>query len=172
MSPVIFTCASALPWVLPLWSAERINWSGTLRAAWLLCDGTGCWPCDCHVSLWTEINSLKDTPDKCLMETWFFFNHSSTTFVLSSVQSAPLCWAGRGCWVSSWTIEPAVRQAEGGTKHPTIPSPLPYEDGTNGLYKRQQRKVLLRVPVTKESLGGRLRDRKVMSVITAGCSCR
>lgn len=55
----------------------------------------------------------------------------------------------------------------GGTKHPTVP-PFHLKDGTNWIYKRQQRKVLLRVPITIDSLGGRPENRKVMSVITAG----
>lgn len=50
----------------------------------------------------------------------------------------------------------------------TLLSPLPFEDGTNWLYKRHQRKVHPRVPITIESLGGRPENRKVMSVITAG----
>lgn len=50
----------------------------------------------------------------------------------------------------------------------TLLSPLPFKDGTNWLYKRHQRKVLPRVPVTMDSLGGRTENRRVMSVITAG----
>lgn len=101
------------------------------------------------------------------MQTWCLFNHRSTSFVLLSTRSAPLSQAGRGCWISSWTIEPAARQAEGGNKAPYCP-PFHLKDGTNWLYKRHQRRVLLRVPITIESLGGRSENRKVMSVITAG----
>lgn len=50
----------------------------------------------------------------------------------------------------------------------TLLSPLPFEDGTNWLYKRHQRKVLQRVPITIDSLGARPENTKVMSVITAG----
>lgn len=50
----------------------------------------------------------------------------------------------------------------------TLLSPLPFEDGTNWLYKRDQRKVLLRLPITIDTLGGGPLKRKVVSVITAG----
>lgn len=82
-------------------------------------------------------------------------------------RTTPSGWKG-GCWISSRTIEPAARQAEGGNKAPYCPPPLPFEDGTNWLYKRHQRKVPLRVSVTIDSLGGRPENRKVTSVITAG----
>lgn len=122
-------------------------------------------PCDCHVSLLTGINSLKDRLNKCLTKNMLLFK--TTVAQDLRVRSAPLSPAGWGCWISSMTIEPAARQAEGRTKHPTVP-PLQFEDGTNWLYKRHQRKVLLRVPITIDSLGGRPGNRKVSSLITAG----
>lgn len=70
-----------------------------------------------------EINSLKGRLNKCLMWTWFLFNHS-TGFALLSVWSAPLSQAGWGCWVSSRTIKPAARQEESRTKQPTVPLPF------------------------------------------------
>lgn len=77
--------------------------------------------------------------------------------------------AGRGCWITSWTSEPAVRQAESGNKAPYCPPLLALKDGINWPDKRYQRKVLLRVLEFNRPLyGSRAQNRKVPSAIKAG----
>ena len=97
---------------------------------------------------------------------WFLFNHHSTNFcALERAERTTL--SGRtgvlDFKLDHWT---SCGAGGGGNKALYCP-PFPFEDGTNWLYKRHQR-VLLRVPITIRSLGGRPENRKVMSVITAG----
>lgn len=95
---------------------------------------------------------------------WFLFNHHNFC-ALERAERTTL--SGRtgvlDFKLDHWT---SCGAGGGGNKAPYCP-PFPFEDGTNWLYKRHQR-VLLRVPITIRSLGGRPENRKVMSVITAG----
>lgn len=94
---------------------------------------------------------------------------TNTGFILLSLRSGPLSRAGRGCWITSWTSKPAVRQAESGNKAPYCPPLLALKDGINWPDKRYQRKVLLRVLRFNRPLyGSRPENRKLPSVIKAG----
>lgn len=94
---------------------------------------------------------------------------TSTSFILLSVRSKPLSQTGGGG--VEFQAGPA-NQLRGrqrvGTKPPTVPPQLAFKDGINWLYKRYQRKVLLRVPVSIASFGERPENRKVLSVCRAG----
>ena len=154
-----------LQWHTARHRAYSVTWQNLdTRSMWLSCVVLTASGADL-INVWCEPGS-------------FLTSTAEVLWLKRLERTTPSGWKG-GCWISSWTIEPAARQAEGGNKAPYCPPPLPFEDGTrseehtsedgtNWLYKRHQRKVPLRVSVTIDSLGGRPENRKVTSVITAG----